>query len=165
MLVPKTHTPFQFARQNTIYEIEEKIKFLRELKDKIKNVKFNFHNPKMSQLEAFYSRGDEKVADFIYELYKNNAYLESWDENLDLNLYQEISQKLDINIEELSTKEFKENEELPWDKIDYGVNKSWLWNEYQKASNAISTIPCEVKCNNCGVCSNLKTKKVIASKA
>ena len=165
VFVPKTHTPFQFARQNTLDEISEKIKYLRELKEKIKNVKFNFHYSKMSQLEAFYSRGDEKVSDFIYELYKNGAYLESWDENLDLNLYQEISQKLDINIEELSTKEFKENEELPWDKIDYGVNKSWLWNEYQKASNAISTVPCEVKCNNCGVCSNLKTKKVIASKA
>ena len=30
------------------------------------------------------------------------------------------------------------------------------------AKNATSTIPCEVKCNNCGVCANLKTKKIIA---
>ena len=162
VFVPKPHTPFQFARQNTIEEIQNKIKYLRELKDKIKNVKFNFHNPKMSQLEAFYSRGDEKVSDFIYELYKNSAYLESWDENLDLELYSAISQNLNINIEKTASKEYGENETLPWEIINYGVNKTWLWNEYQKASKAISTIPCEVKCNNCGVCANLKTKKVLA---
>ena len=162
VFVPKPHTPFQWARQNTLEEISEKIKYLRELKDKIKNVKFNFHYSKMSQLEAFYSRGDIRVADFIYELYKKGAHLESWDENLDLNLYNEISQKLNINIEQLTSKEYSEDEILPWEIVNYGVNKSWLLAEYKKASEAISTIPCEVKCNNCGVCANLKTKKILA---
>lgn len=162
VFVPKPHTPFQWARQNTISEIQAKINYMRDLKDKIKNVKFNFHNPKMSQLEAFYSRGDEKIGDFVYELYKNGAYLESWDENLNLDLYSQIAQKLDINIEELASKQYQENDILPWDIVDFGVNKSWLWAEFQKAKDAISTVPCEVKCNNCGVCSNLKTKKIIA---
>lgn len=162
VFVPKPHTPFQWARQNTVQEIQEKIKYLRELKDKIKNVKFNFHNPKMSQLESFFTRGDEKISEFVYELYKNGAYLESWDENLDLELYDKIAQKLNINIEQLASKEFEQEEKLPWDVISYGVNKSWLWQEYEKSKNAIATIPCEVRCNNCGVCSNLKTKKIIS---
>ena len=162
IFVPKPHTPFQWARQNTLEEVQAKIKYLRELKDKIKNVKFNFHNPKMSQLEAFFSRGNEKVSDFIYELYKNGAYLESWDENLNLDLYYEISKKLNINIEKEASKEFKEDEVLPWEIVNYGVNKTWLLAEYKKSKEAIATIPCEVKCNNCGVCSNLKTKKILA---
>ena len=29
---------------------------------------------------------EEKLADFIYELYQNGAYLESWDENLNLDI-------------------------------------------------------------------------------
>jgi len=164
VFVPKPHTPFQWARQNTILEIEDKIKFLRNLKDKIKNVRFNFHNPKMSQLEAFLSRGDVNISEFIYELYKNGAYLESWDENLDLDLYSKISEKLNINIEKSASKEFAPDENLPWDDINYGVNKDWLLGEYKKAHDAISTVPCEVKCNNCGVCSNLKTKKVLDKK-
>ena len=161
VFVPKPHTPFQWARQNTIDEVNEKIKYLRELKEKIKNVKFNFHNPKMSQLEAFYSRGDERLSDFIFELYQNGAYLESWDENLNLDLYSQIAQKLNLDIEKLASKEFQKDENLPWEKINYGVNKTWLWQEYEKAKDAIATIPCEVKCNNCGVCSNLKTKKIL----
>ncbi len=162
IFVPKPHTPFQWARQNTLEEVQAKIKYLRELKDKIKNVKFNFHNPKMSRLEAFFSRGNEKVSDFIYELYKNGAYLESWDENLNLDLYYEISKKLNIDIEKEASKEFKEDEVLPWEIVNYGVNKTWLLAEYKKSKETIATIPCEVKCNNCGVCSNLKTKKILA---
>ena len=162
VFVPKPHTPFQWARQNTIDEINKKINYLRDLKNKLKNVRFNFHNPKMSQLEAFFSRGDEKVADFVFELYKNGAYLESWDENLDYDLYKKIENELNISIEKLTSKEYDKNETLPWEIVDYGVDKSWLLGEYKKAQNAISTIPCEVKCNDCGVCRNLKTKKVLA---
>ncbi len=161
VFVPKPHTPFQWARQNTIQEIEDKIKYLRNLKEKIKNVKFNFHNPKMSQLEAFLTRGDENISNFIFELYKNGAYLESWDENLDFELYKKISEKLNIDIENLTSKEYSIEEKLPWDNIFYGINKDWLSTEYNKAKEATSTIPCEVKCNNCGVCANFKTKKVI----
>lgn len=161
VFVPKPHTPFQWARQNTISEIQEKIQYLKNLKDKFKNVKFNFHNPKMSQLEAFFTRGDEKLNDFIYELYKEGSYLDSWDENLDFDLYQKIADKLNIDIEKEASKEFLENEILPWDNIFYGVNKSWLLTEYKKAKKAIATVPCEVKCNNCGVCPNFKTKKIL----
>ena len=162
VFVPKPHTPFQWARQNTVDEITQKVKYLRELKEKIRNAKFNFHNSKMSQLESLYTRGDERLNDLIFELYQNGAYLESWDENLDFDLYDKITKKLNIDIEKEATKEFDENLELPWDIISYGVNKTWLLEEYNKAKSAISTIPCEVKCNNCGVCSNLKTRKVLS---
>ena len=163
IFVPKPHTPFQWARQNKMDEIVRKIKLIRDYKDevKLKNAKLNFHNPKMSILEAFFARGDEKLTDFIYELYKQGSYLDSWDENLNFDLYYNISRKLNIDIDLDASKEYLYDEILPWDKINYGVNKSWLWEEYKKAGNAISTIPCEVKCNNCGVCSNLKTKKVL----
>lgn len=163
VFVPKPHTPFQWARQNTIDEIEDKIAYLRSLQGRIKNAKLNFHNPKMSSLESFLTRGDESLCDFIYEMYKNGAYLESWDENLDFSLYDKISKKLNLDIGALASKEFDEKEELPWDVISYGVDKSWLLNEYNKAKTATSTIPCEVKCNNCGVCKNLKTKKVLST--
>lgn len=161
VFVPKPHTPFQWARQNTVEEVSEKIKYLRELKDKIKNVRFNFHNPEMSKIESFYTRGDERLNDFIYELYKKGAYLESWDENLHLDWYDEISKKLNIDINYEASKEFNIGDILPWDKISYGVDKSWLQEEYKKAKNATSTIPCEVKCNDCGACRNLKTKKIL----
>lgn len=164
VFVPKPHTPFQWASQNSLDEITKKIEFLNNEKQRIKNVKFNFHNPKMSQLEAFYTRGDEKLSEFIYELYKNGAYLESWDENVDFSLYDNISKKLNINIEEQTTHEFSTDEILPWENISYGLDKNWLIKEYLKAKNEESSIPCENVCNNCGVCKNLNTKKVLSKR-
>ncbi len=161
VFVPKPHTPFQWARQNTIEEINKKIEYLKQLKSSVKNVKFNFHNPVMSQLESFMTRGGKDIQEFIFELYKNGSYLDSWDENLDVDMYYKTANKLGLDIEKLATKEFKSDEILPWDKINYGVDKSWLLNEYEKSKQVISTIPCEVKCNNCGVCANLKTHKVL----
>ncbi len=161
VFVPKPHTPFQWAGQNTLLQIEEKIKYLKSINN-LKNVKLNFHNPKMSRLEAFYTRGDEHIGDFIYEMYKNGAYLESWDENVDYELYDKIAKKLDIDIEKEASKEFLIQDNLPWDNINYGINKSWLIREYNKAKSAVTTVPCEVRCSNCGVCINLKTKKVLS---
>ncbi len=162
VFVPKPHTPFQWAGQNTIEEINEKISYLKDLKASIKNVKFNFHNPKMSMLESFFTRGDKTVSDFIYKLYENGGYLESWDENVDYEIYEKISKELNIDIRGLASKEFDTDEELPWDNISYGINKDFLKNEYLKAREAVTSIPCEIKCSSCGVCPNLKTKKVIS---
>ena len=93
----------------------------------------------------------------------NQLKIESNEESYlkDLDLYSKIAEKLGINIEKTASREYLDDEILPWDNIHYGVNKTWLLDEYKKAQSAISTIPCEVKCNNCGVCSNLKTRKVI----
>ena len=128
---------------------------------RLKNARLNFHNSKMSILESFYTRGDKNLNEFIYKLYKNGAYLESWDENLDYDLYKKISKELNIDIESEASKEFSINEKLPWDKRSYGVDKKWLQAEYLKAKDAIATIPCEVKCNNCGACKNLNSKKML----
>ena len=91
----------------------------------------------MSILESFYTRGDKRLNEFIYELYKNGAYLESWDENLDYALYEKIADELNINISKLASKEFKKDDILPWDKISYGVEKSWLWMQYEKAKETM----------------------------
>ena len=65
------------------------------------------------------------------------------------------------NIDEETTKVYNYDEKLPWDMIDTGINKEWLKNEYKKAKNAQTTVPCETKCSNCGVCTNFKTHKVL----
>ncbi len=161
IFVPKPHTPFQWARQNTLFEIEEKIKYLKNQKNRIKNAKLNFHNPFVSMLEAFFARGGKKESLFLYELYKNGCYLESWDENIKKEIYSEVEKKLNIDIEKETTQELSIEKKLPWENIDFGLNRTWLMNEYKKAYKEISTIPCEVKCSNCGVCTNLKTKKVL----
>jgi radical SAM superfamily enzyme YgiQ (UPF0313 family) len=130
IFVPKPFTPFQWCAQNSLSEIEEKIKYLKARP--IKNVKINIHNQKLSQIEAFLTRGDKNLNDFIYKMYESGAYLESWDENIDFEKYLKISSELGIDIESLTTKTFGLEEVLPWDFIDCGLDKEYLKTGYKK---------------------------------
>lgn len=161
VFVPKPHTPFEFCPQASLAEIEHKKDILFSHKNEVKNAKLNVHNSRVSQLEAFFTRGDENISKFIYEMYKNGSYLDSWEENIDFELYHKVAYSLGLDIEKLATKEFNTDENLPWDIIDTGISKSWLVNEYNKAKLAQTTVPCDVKCSNCGVCTNFKTHKVL----
>ncbi|MCR5261785.1 MAG: TIGR03960 family B12-binding radical SAM protein [Candidatus Gastranaerophilales bacterium] len=160
VFVPKPFTPFQRHSQNTNAEIKEKIAYLLSLTDKIKNVKINYHNPFVSRLEAAFTRGDKKFGKLIYELYKKGAYLTSWDEYLDYSLWEETAAECGISYQEEASKQYGKDDILPWEVIDMGIPRSWFEQEYEKALQAINTIPCEFNCVNCGVCSKFKTHKV-----
>ena len=159
--VPKPFTPFGVCAQNLPSEIKEKISHIKNKGAHLKNVKFNFHNPIISQFEAFLTRGGKEVSDFIYKMYQKGAYLESWEENVTYDAFYETAKECGLNIDEETTKVYNYDEKLPWDMIDTGINKEWIKNEYKKAKNAQTTVPCETKCSNCGVCTNFKTHKVL----
>ncbi len=131
IFVPKPFTPFQWCAQNSLSEIEGKIKYLKS--KPVKNVKINIHNPKLSQIEAFLARGDKNLNDFIYKMYKTGAYLESWDENIDFEKYLKIAAESGINIENLTAKTWNIEDILPWDFIDCGLDKNCLKEGYKKA--------------------------------
>ncbi len=161
IFVPKPFTPFEFASQDSLEEIDKKINYLRDLMKGIKNVKLKIHNKKVSQLEAVLSRGDKDLSELIYKIYKNNGYLISWEENFNYDLINSLS---DNRLEELATKSYDIEEELPWDYISCGVDKSWFKEQYKLALAEQNIKPCENGCINCGVCKNLRVKKVLADK-
>ena len=78
-----------------------------------------------------------------------------------------ILSKLGINLESLAQKKYDINSSLPWDFVETGLDKNWLINEYNAAhkidKNSKHIVPtCQTGCVNCGVCSNFKTRKVMA---
>ena len=148
--VPKPHTPFQWFGQNTIDKIELKQQFLKEnLTNKC--VKYNWHNPEISRLEAVISRGDEKINNLIYEAFKNGAKFDSWEEKLNLDAWNKAFKKLKINPEDYASKEYDLEDKLPWDNIMHGVTKEFLKREYNKAIKEQTTPRCSLKCSACGV--------------
>lgn len=161
IFVPKPFTPFQWCSQDSQQVIREKIKYLLDITNKIKGLKLNYHNSFTSKVECALSRGDEKYNNFFYSLNKKGVYLATWDENVDKNLWEETAIECGFDIDKEAQKKYKLDEVLPWDIIDVGLNKNWLKNQYNNAMNANNITPCEFECSNCGVCSNLKTHKVL----
>jgi len=161
IFVPKPFTPFQRHAQEAQSSVREKIKYLLDKTKSIKGVKINYHSGFNSKTECALSRGDKKYNKFIYALHKKGVYLSSWDENIDKNLWEETAHECGFDIDSEAQKAFSPDEELPWDIIDAGLDKEWLKEQYKKALNAENMTPCEFKCAECGVCSNLKTHKVL----
>lgn len=133
ILVPKPFTPFQWCAQDSLEKIYEKISFIREKAKPLKNVKLNFHNPKTSKAEAFLARADKRVSEFIYKLYQEGSYMESWDENFSYEKYINTASSLGIDLEGETEKHIGAEEALPWDFIDCGISKSWLKDSCKKA--------------------------------
>ena len=169
IFVPKPFTPFQWCGQMDLKEVSEHIRYLKEKTKHIKGLKINYHEDVISQIEAVLTRGNKSLCKYIEALYKKGCYLDAWGEYFKENIWHETAKELGIDLAELAKHQYSTDEELAWDFIDTGIDKSWLVNEYNLAitpcSDATqpSVVPtCEKQCVNCGVCKNLKTHKVIA---
>ncbi len=160
IFVPKPFTPFQWFGQNRREEIKNKIGYLLDKVKPLKGVKINYHNSFTSKLECALTRGDKRFNKFIYELHKKGVYLSTWDENVDKQLWEDTAKECGIDLDYEAQRQYDLNEELPWDIIDVGIDKSWFIEQYNNALNAKNITPCEFNCVNCGVCKNLKTHKV-----
>lgn len=169
IFVPKPFTPFQWCGQMDLKEVSEHIRYLKEKTKHIKGLKINYHEDVISQIEAVLTRGNKSLCKYIEALYKKGCYLDAWGEYFKENIWHETAKELGIDLAELAKHQYSTDEELAWDFIDTGIDKSWLVNEYNLAITPCSDAPqpsvvptCEKQCVNCGVCKNLKTHKVIA---
>ena len=169
IFVPKPFTPFQWCGQMDLKEVSEHIRYLKEKTKHIKGLKINYHEDVISQIEAVLTRGNKSLCKYIEALYKKGCYLDAWGEYFKENIWHETAKELGIDLAELAKHQYSTDEELAWNFIDTGIDKSWLVNEYNLAITPCpdelqpSVVPtCEKQCVNCGVCKNLKTHKVIA---
>ena len=166
IFVPKPFTPFQWCGQMDLDEVTAHIMYLKEKTKHIKGLKINYHEKFVSQIEAVLTRGDTSLCKYIEALYKKGCYLDSWGEHFDKDVWKETAEECGLSLEELAQKQYDLPQTLPWDFINVGLDKSWLQNEYKLALEQPREFnhqpTCENKCINCGVCKNLKTKKVLA---
>jgi radical SAM family uncharacterized protein/radical SAM-linked protein len=79
---PKPHTPFQWHSVSTT-EFERRQALLREELRRIKGLKTNFTDVRISAMEDFVGRGDRSLAPVIRRAWELGAGMDSWWENLD----------------------------------------------------------------------------------
>lgn len=164
IFVPKPFTPFQWFGQTDLSEVTERIHYLKDKTKHIKGLKINYHEQSVSELEAVLTRGDSSLCNYIEKLWQKGCYLDAWGEYFDRDVWRETAEELGISLKDLAQKEYKIEEDLPWDFIDIGVEKDWLINEYKSALESTTKPSCETECVSCGVCKNFKTSKVMDKK-
>jgi radical SAM superfamily enzyme YgiQ (UPF0313 family) len=138
--IPKPWTPFQWSPMEDMKSLGNKLKYIKESLKKEGNIEVIHESPKDSYLQALLSRGDRRVGGII------RAALEagSWNRGI-----KESQVETDFYVYRMRERD----EILPWDFIDHGIEKGYLWKEYERALKYQFTPPCNPpKCHRCGVC-------------
>ncbi len=148
--VPKPFTPFQWVKQESIDEFKRKAYLV---KDSIKDnkVSFNYHDSELSYIEAVFARGDRRLSKVLIEAWKKGCRFDGWSEHFRYDLWLEAFEESGIDADFYARRERDEDEIFPWDFIDIGVSKKYLYREYQKALSAEPTNDCRLACTGCGI--------------
>ncbi len=151
--IPKPFTPFQWAPMNTKEDFLGKAKVVnQEVKEQLnkKSIKYNWHEADVSVLEGVLARGDRKIGKVILRAYKKGSLYDAWGENFDNELWMSSFAEAGIDPDFYAMRNRDKSEILPWDFIDCGVTKKFLWNEWERAQKGQITPNCRMGCSGCG---------------
>ncbi len=151
--VPKPHTPFQWCKMVSIEEIREKQGFLRKHLSR-NGLRVKWHDARLSFYEGVISRGGRPLSKFLTAVEKGGAYLDGWTDQFSQEAWETARAEFDTISFTSGLRKWERDAILPWDVIDIGIRKEYLWNEYQRALNATVSPPCPVgrRCRLCGIC-------------
>jgi radical SAM superfamily enzyme YgiQ (UPF0313 family) len=165
--VPKPHTPFQWAAQENPDVVDHRLRILKESIQQDKKysraIGYRYHDGKPSQIEGLLSRGDRRVADVIEEAWRNGQRFDGWSEHFSYQRWVQACEQIfsgtSLSLDWYTTRERFLDEVLPWDHLDSGLDKEWLWADWQDALNGGEVEDCRWSpCFDCGVCPTMDTE-------
>ena len=151
--VPKPFTPFEFEPQVTEDEVRHKQEHLVNSIDprNAKRVKVSWHEFHISQLEGVLARGDRRLSEVIYKAWKNGSRFDSWSDRFNWECWKKAFEECGISPEFYASRRRSYDEVMPWDHLNYLVDKSFFIREHQKAMQGETTPHCRANCSGCGV--------------
>jgi radical SAM superfamily enzyme YgiQ (UPF0313 family) len=142
-LVPKPHTPLQWApQQSAEYFREARQRMSEHLsrgRGKKKDpVKIRTHSVERSVLEGVFARGDRRLADVIEHAYKHGARFDGWDECFRAQLWDDAFEATGIDPAWYAGRERSAEEVFPWDHLRAGRPKEHLRRHYDDFRSRIA---------------------------
>ncbi|TCO50772.1 TIGR03960 family B12-binding radical SAM protein [Actinocrispum wychmicini] len=164
--VPKPHTPFQWAAQCDPDTVDDRLRKLRTAVNSDRglgrNIGMRYHDGKPSLIEGLLSRGDRRVGKVIERVWRDGGRFDGWSEHFKFDRWTAAAaaelEPLGVSLAWFTTRERAEDEILPWDHLDSGLDKEWLWDDWQDALAEQELDDCRwTPCFDCGVCPTMGT--------
>jgi radical SAM family uncharacterized protein len=165
--VPKPHTPFQWAAQLDWQTVDKRLKALKAtvMNDKNygKSIGIRYHDGRPSIIEGLLSRGDRRVGDVIRKVWEAGGRFDGWSEHFSFERWERASHEVfagtPVSLDWYTTRERELAEVLPWDHLDSGLDKDWMWEDWQDAVREVEVDDCRwTPCYDCGVCPTMGTE-------
>ncbi len=139
--VPKPFTPFQWVPFAGVAALKDRIKRVKRELQGQPRIRVHADLPKWAYYQALLARGDRRVGSLLLAAHQAGG---DW---------ARACRQSALNPDFFVMRERRPDELFPWDFIDHGVAKTYLWEEYQNALAGRQTPPCQPDvCTRCGVC-------------
>ncbi len=139
--VPKPFTPFQWVPFAGVQEIKQRARWIKQALQKLPNVRVHFDLAKWAYVEALLARGDRRAGSFLEKLVT------------DRSTWGQVLKTVPFNPDFWVMRSRGRDERFPWEIIDHGIDRTYLWEEYQRALQGLRSPPCQPEvCHRCGVC-------------
>ncbi|MBB6119065.1 TIGR03960 family B12-binding radical SAM protein [Nocardiopsis algeriensis] len=168
--VPKPQTPFQWAGQTSYEVVDDR---LRKLRDRLRqdrrygrSIGLRYHEGRPSVIEGLLSRGDRRVGRVIEEVWRAGGRFDGWSEHFSFERWTKAAETAladhPVDVDWYTTRERDEDEVLPWDHLDAGLDRSWLWQDWQDSLHGEESLEVDDcrwnPCYDCGVCPSMGTE-------
>ncbi len=153
--VPKPHTPFQWEPQDPPQTLLAKQALLRRAL-RGRGLSLRWHEVGPSWIEGTLSRGDRRMAAVLEEAWRRGCRLDGWGEHFRPELWEEAFRAAGVDPAFYNSRRRAQEEIFPWDHLDSGATREFLWEENRRALTGEATPDCRWEgCYLCGVCQEL----------
>ncbi|HKA68549.1 MAG TPA: TIGR03960 family B12-binding radical SAM protein [Actinomycetes bacterium] len=165
--VPKPHTPFQWAAQLDHASTDRRLAKLRDAirgdRGYAKAIGIRYHDGKPGIIEGLLSRGDRRVGAVIEQVWRDGGRFDGWSEHFSYDRWVAAAERAladtPVDVDWYTIREREYAEVLPWDHLDAGLDRDWLWEDWRDALSEVEVDDCRwTPCFDCGVCPQLGTE-------
>jgi len=165
--IPKPHTPFQWAAQLDHASTDARLAKLRDAirgdREVGRSIGFRYHDGRPGIVEGLLSRGDRRLGPVIRAAWEEGARFDGWSEHFSFDRWMAAAESglagTGVDVDWYTTRERAYAEVLPWDHLDSGLDKDWLWEDWQDSIAGGEVEDCRwTPCYDCGVCPQLDTQ-------
>lgn len=148
--IPKPHTPFQWAPQDTRENVEGKQRLLkRQMRRGGMHLRWN--NYEDSEFEGWLSRGDRRLGPVIRRAWELGCKFDAWQDQHRHGKWLRAFAETGIDPDFYNFRERDLDEVFPWDHIDVGIHKKFLRDDYLMSIKRETRVDCRDKCFACGI--------------
>jgi radical SAM family uncharacterized protein/radical SAM-linked protein len=157
--VPKAHTPFQWAVQLPIAEMEARQDFLRRMLRR-RRINFRWHDARLSYLEGIVARGDRRVGEVLLNAFRRGCRFDGWNAVCRFDQWEAALRDVGLAGNFYLRRRLLD-EPLPWDHLSSGTSKAFLQRELAHAFAGKLTPDCSVeRCTSCGACDFVSVRNI-----
>jgi len=151
--VPKSHTPFQWEAQEKPDDLWKKICIIKDATRTKKNIKVKWGDTFTAFLEGIFARGGREAGNILLKAYQNGAKLDAWYEYFNREAWDKALEGEDEYLDNLLWQEQPEDTIFPFEHIETGITKDFLWREYKNGVTGKLVPDCREDdlCFKCGL--------------